>query len=492
MVRMLVLFFFMSCFCLIHAQNNGITVIIGQGDNVVGFNDAMIFSLKNALKYEFPIIVSWRIFSGYEIAKTYEDVDFEFATAHPEWFIKHQGDLVLLMPKKYIENGSSKSLEEKTLQEIKVGLKVWHKDKKEKKNFINNFSDLFIQMKDLQDYNIAHETSYEPIQWIFYVTGHGMKENSIVNLSIDEFKKFLNFLNNALSTQFLIYLTCYGGGCNRLIGYDSTIFKFPIVVLGSAETIGHANEIDLNTFFNSNFKKENLYSVLRKSGFFVYEDISSAGKKDLDIYNVPQIRYPGSDKFIILPPDFNEWMVLSDETIQGNDTITIPGITKALLLGEVSKPIELIKKTANIYPFPTILVNSLLQKDYYFNNIESTNTPLKEFLKAFYYKKLKSSYKFFIKKLNVKDREYYDIVITVDPEITHMKASYKKDGIIYGRGYLYKDNTLIDNGDISTDYKNSYKEYFNGPEKDTHKTINALFLNTLNYLRFMYISVKLF
>ena len=59
--------------------------------------------------------------------------------------------------------------------------------------------------------------------WNLYLLGHGSKLDKIAFLYIDEFKKLLLFLENKLSTSFLYYLTCYGGGYNTILAFMEKI-----------------------------------------------------------------------------------------------------------------------------------------------------------------------------------------------------------------------------------------------------------------------------
>lgn len=79
--------------------------------------------------------------------------------------------------------------------------------------------------------------------WDIFFAGHGSyikprfnsetSRSSIAGLSIEQFKEFLIFLNNEISTNSLIYHTCFGGGENWKIlfeGPESQAYNFNISV----------------------------------------------------------------------------------------------------------------------------------------------------------------------------------------------------------------------------------------------------------------------
>ncbi len=90
-------------------------------------------------------------------------------------------------------------------------------------------SSIFCTKPDYKDKNL-------PIpSWAIYISGHGSMHNKIVYLSLDDFKKFLNFLENNINTKLLVYSSCYASGVNAENIYGSQkkflakTYQFPII-----------------------------------------------------------------------------------------------------------------------------------------------------------------------------------------------------------------------------------------------------------------------
>lgn len=416
----------------------GIIVIIDQSE-LPSSDDVMVKSLEHALQYNFPIIVSLGIHTALERKKIDEDQDFE--RQYSTWKSMISGKLMLLYREEFLENKTKKS-EEITEVELKIGLKVQHPNNVHRdstKRFIEDFSAFFIQKGEIDTYNTQHDSRYAPKKWRFFITGHGMQEKSVVGLSLQDFGDLLSFLNTQLDTQILLYSTCYGGGCNRRTVYGNKPYNFTIVTLGASETVTFATRPNFEKFFNAVFDIKKLYTLLRTSGFLTNDQPN--------IYNVPQVRYPKSDKFLILSPDMKEYLIVSDETLPPDAMVEIPGITKILLLGEISKPISL-KKTST-YPLPALVVNSLEQKKYVFHEIDlskpsSFPSSLQDFLSSMYDENLLNSYIFSIKKLVVGDHEknFYNVEIMINNKEIVMTADVHDSGAVRRKKYVLKDKKL--------------------------------------------------
>jgi hypothetical protein len=300
----------------------GVIVIIDQSE-LPSSDDVMVRSLEHALQYNFPIIVSSSIHNALERKKIDEDQDFE--RQYSTWKYRISGKLTLLYPEEFLENRTEKSIVI-TDPELKVGLKVQHPNNVHRditKRFIEDFSAFFIQKRDIDTYNTQHNTHYAPKKWRFFITGHGMQGKSVAGLLLQDFEDLLSFLNTQLDTQLLLYSTCYGGGCNRRTVYGNKLYNFTIVTLGASDTVIFATTPNFKKFFDAVFDIKKLYTLLRTSGFLTHDQF--------DIYNVPQVRYPKSDKFLILSPDMKEYLMVSDETLPPDAMVEIPGITKILL-----------------------------------------------------------------------------------------------------------------------------------------------------------------
>lgn len=89
----------------------------------------------------------------------------------------------------------------------------------------------------------------------------------IANMAIPDFNQFLKFLNNYVNVRYLYIDTCYGGGLNSILAYNTDIkFNFDIVNSSSTGSLVYATKdnfrlfkilVDLQTKFGIKSKLEN-------------------------------------------------------------------------------------------------------------------------------------------------------------------------------------------------------------------------------------------
>ena len=229
-----------------------------------------------------------------------------------QWIIKEiNNSLLLLIPYKYCDSlgVNGESVKEYTNIsndiELKMGFRVNHMKTLEhtsiyrsslKKYFyqyivgidssvIFRFADYFINSLDAifcekSDYNIRNSIITEwhdyqskniPIpEWVIYIMGHGLKNDSIADMRLNDFKKFLIFLENKIKTGLLFVVSCQVAGVNvnQIYGdiksgtqqYNS----FPIIIQGISDALSFTNPlaIDFNAFWGSMDK-----NVLLHQGF---------------------------------------------------------------------------------------------------------------------------------------------------------------------------------------------------------------------------------
>jgi len=79
-------------------------------------------------------------------------------------------------------------------------------------------------------------------QWVIYINGHGQAGTILASVSLNEFKKILDFFNRSITTRCLIISSCYATGINvdKVYGnsnkkYFSTTYPFPIILEGVAD-----------------------------------------------------------------------------------------------------------------------------------------------------------------------------------------------------------------------------------------------------------------
>lgn len=143
-------------------------------------------------------------------------------------------EVLTALPTEQLGNGDIEYITEK---ERILGLKVDHLDKdlildscltsellgdyeREPGTFINTLRSIFVTKND---------TEQETSSWIIYLSGHGYnspgavktKCDIIADLSVEEFKNFLQFLEHDIITKFLMYSTCYAGGMHLKTPYTT-------------------------------------------------------------------------------------------------------------------------------------------------------------------------------------------------------------------------------------------------------------------------------
>lgn len=77
-------------------------------------------------------------------------------------------------------------------------------------------------------------------RWVIYLTGHGHPKSSqqganITGLNIDEFKKLLVYLHDAMHLKLLVYSSCYGGGVHTVEPYANLRLHYPVIVTAATD-----------------------------------------------------------------------------------------------------------------------------------------------------------------------------------------------------------------------------------------------------------------
>lgn len=176
-------------------------------------------------------------------------------------------DFYLLIPVSYlracgIEKHRRMGGDKITTAERALGLKIDHlrraKNPLDKKlsdslrigerpegEFVSSLRKLFVENNKYNNWNI-------------YLVGHGnnsdfaggWNDSCIANLKIREFQLLLNFLNSSISTNMLVYTSCFAGGQHLIDPYKSrgksVCYNYPIVVTCLADEPCMANLVYLN------------------------------------------------------------------------------------------------------------------------------------------------------------------------------------------------------------------------------------------------------
>ena len=186
-----------------------------------------------------------------------------------EWIVEQFGNcFYLLIPKIYQENQRAKKDYPEEIVKFKkslpdrgriLGLKIGtpvaspldytkiseplFKKADYQKEFFQILPQLFVTVKDVEDYGDSKEKTEENKarflpHWYFYLIGHGGPSQGsvpgfIAGLSSFQFPNLLFFLNNTIQTDFLFYTTCFAGGEHLMWPYERTWF-YPSIRPGAS------------------------------------------------------------------------------------------------------------------------------------------------------------------------------------------------------------------------------------------------------------------
>jgi len=95
------------------------------------------------------------------------------------------------------------------------------------------------------------------VAWNLYLVGHGLNadampygQSCIANLSLNEFRQLLQFLNSSLTTNIFVYTSCFSGGQHLKKVYESKgrsdHYNYPIVTTCLSDIVSMANLVYLN------------------------------------------------------------------------------------------------------------------------------------------------------------------------------------------------------------------------------------------------------
>lgn len=163
-------------------------------------------------------------------------VNFTAETAAHEWVIKEVSpSLYLFLPFVYLDTNCVEVKDAQdyipegplTQAEYRLGLKINHMKtvqagaiKKPEQHyetatyFMENLWNVLEEKSHIFVTNREYPLSFKKIipQWVIYIDGHGVLGKQVANLTIHDFKKFLDFLETKISTRLLYYSTCFGAG----------------------------------------------------------------------------------------------------------------------------------------------------------------------------------------------------------------------------------------------------------------------------------------
>ncbi len=151
-------------------------------------------------------------------------------------------------------------------------------------------------------------------EWCIFIDGHGAINHSIAYLTLNDFKKFLNFLEKEMITTLLVILSCYAAGVNagKIYGELSLetqrYYSFPIIIKGLNDMVTGGPVVGIDW---SAWKDQKKISLNTKISFFDflekakrsegnYNEIIKPILYDYFIGNTPQIKLPGLEWFSVM------------------------------------------------------------------------------------------------------------------------------------------------------------------------------------------------
>lgn len=146
-------------------------------------------------------------------------------------------------------------------------------------------------------------------RWSFYLAGHGNFEKTIADMSINNFKNFLDFLTNKIHTNLLIINSCYAAGQNMdMVTKDQNAimgksFPFAIASVASTDAPTSTRNLKLDLLQQDTKKYANNFDYFIKNSKNDHIDIKDILNNmfieyyNMDIRNQLQIRLPETQWF---------------------------------------------------------------------------------------------------------------------------------------------------------------------------------------------------
>jgi hypothetical protein len=348
--------------------------------------------------------------------------DFDAAIAN-NWVIKKMHDyLYLLLPKKYLQERGIRTESVQVFApdgpisatEQALGLKINHvetvpvasiQSPEEAPEFANYFIDsldaIFVKTGEY-----SHQVAIP--QLALFIDGHGSIDTAVCSLTIQQFKKFLNFLEK-LPTQLLVYSSCYGAGTNQKLlyrdamrGVDRT-YTFTIITMALTDAPTSNPFVALDLDNQGKLVPVPLVdyacfiTAVTQSDIPEYSDAIRCIDPLMSEINIPQIRYPGLPWFSILEYP----RVASIGSVMAKSRTTPLDIAKffaknakqkglaspyVILLYDQYIPFELIVNTHDEDGCYMPLIVSMIPGDqiHYIKKISSSCNLVHDILKSFY------------------------------------------------------------------------------------------------------------
>lgn len=150
--------------------------------------------------------------------------------------------------------------------------------------------------------------------WSIFICGHGDINHSIADLSIPQFKKFLEYLENKINTRLLFYSSCFAAGINAELIYKDAKTKidatYPFAIITQALTDAPTQ----GTFLRLHLEQGKLVAktdvayadflkLITSSDIINYHEAAALvtpNFQEADLGSLPQIKFPGLAWFSVL------------------------------------------------------------------------------------------------------------------------------------------------------------------------------------------------
>lgn len=178
-------------------------------------------------------------------------------------------------------------------------------------------SNLFVTNQDYFKFNQARASGGQIVipDWSIYISGHGALEVSLANLTLDQFKLLLDFLEHHLNTRLLYYNSCYAAGLNSDLLYkDATkqitkTYTYAIITQALTESPTDSMGPKLLRKYHMllNLETQEAYDqwikLSTQPGSLDYKALAATVTPDLDevgLGSLPQIKFPGLPWFSVI------------------------------------------------------------------------------------------------------------------------------------------------------------------------------------------------
>lgn len=354
---------------------------------------------KNTLPHKTaPILISGSIWNF--LLDNKEKLLKRFNPAEWRVYSIRQNEAILFIPKKdpyksYISQLSSFTIDKHSMisdGELFFGMKFRHlkeiidplgmSKQLRSTNLKTYLNEMLITHAD-----IKHINDIALNQWDIFLIGHGISNPSfIAGMSHAAFTSYLAFLNDAINTRTLFYISCFSGGKHLKTPYEflqkgekrqkdfnftiiaGTIFDRQINIALSVEDTNFTNYFkQLNEYFAGK-KNLTLSSIVTNFDLYVFQ--LSFTKHN--VVQVPTIRFPHTGWFKITDVDQKVYLIDNNHIMRAvnaqKNVLTVPKHTNIILANTYYIPIPVVIEGNQM---PVIIPHDIRNVPYFFKEIKA-------------------------------------------------------------------------------------------------------------------------